>query len=56
MISMQIYLLIPEVSNTLSNDPVLNIVYNFLLLHIPPTVSVLWDIHTLWLYINDVAV
>lgn len=56
MISVQMYLLILEVSDTLSNDHVLNIVYNFLLMHIPPTVSALWNIHTVWLCINDVAV
>lgn len=56
MISVQMYLLILEVSNTLSNVRVLNIVYNFLLVHIPPTISALWNICTVWLCINDVAV
>lgn len=56
MISVQMYLLILEVSNTLSNDRVLNIVYNFLLMHIPPTISALWNMRTVWLCINDVAV
>lgn len=56
MISVQMPLSILEVSNTLSNDHALNIVYNFLLMHTPPTVSALWHIHTAWLCINDVAV
>lgn len=56
MISVQMYLLILEMSNALSNDHGLNIVYNFLLVRIPPTISALWNIHTVWLCINDVAV
>lgn len=43
------HLFIFELSNTLSNDHVLNIVYNFLLMRMLPTVAALWNIHTVWL-------
>lgn len=49
IISDQMHLLIVEVSNTLSNEHVLNIVYNFLLMHIPPTVAALWNTHAVGL-------
>lgn len=56
-ILLQMQLLMLEVSNTLSNEYyVLNIVYNFLLVHTPPTVSAWWNLHPGWLCMDDISV
>lgn len=49
IIAEQMHLLIAEVSNSLSNERALNIVYNFLLVHVPPTVAALRNTHAVGL-------